>query len=494
MTKNSSNNLLKNRTVSGIFWKFAERTSSKIVSLIVSVFLARLLVPEDYSVVSIVTIFFAFANVLITSGFNTALIQKKNADIYDYTSVLYISIFISVVLYLILFFTAPLIASVYRLPILISVIRIMGIILIINAINSVLCAYVSRRLEFKKFFFANIGGIIVSAVVGIYMALVGYGAWALVAQQMTNSVIGTLILLFTTKLKLKFVIYFKRLKILFSYGWKMLFSALISVIYDEATPLVIGIKFLPSDLAYYSKGKSFPSIINSTLSDTFSSVLFPVMSKMQDNMSAVLEYTRSFIKIVSYLIFPAMMGFFAVSDTFISVVLTNKWLPISIYIRIFCLTYMFNIIHTANLQAISAIGRSDYILKMEIIKKFFYTIVVIIFVVLSNNPESLAFAQIVNTVIAIIVNTYPNRKLLGYKYRLQFIDILPNLTISIIMCIVVSLLNYIKCNLALLLFLQIVVGVLVYIALSIFTKNQSFYYLLNYIKMRLTTNKEVKHQ
>ena len=364
-----ANNSLKNKTLNGLIWKFLERSCAQAVSLIVSIVLARILLPSDYSAVSIVTIFFAFSNLIISSGLNTALIQKKNADMLDYSTVLYVMLFISLIMYIAMFFSAPLIADLYHKDILVPVIRIMSLTFFINGFKSILCSYVSSRLEFKKFFFSTIVGTVISAFVGIFMAIKGFGVWALVAQQMTNSFIDTLILFFTTKFKILLKFSILRLKELFNYGWKIFAAGIITVIYDQILPLVVGIKYSPEDLAYYSKGQNYPGLVNNTINDTLMSVVFPVMSKLQDDKKAVLNATRRFIRISSYIIFPAMVGFFAVSRNFVRVVLTDKWLPIVPFIQIFSLSYMFNIIQTGNLQTIKAIGRSDITLKLEIIKK-----------------------------------------------------------------------------------------------------------------------------
>jgi len=476
------NNSLQKSTLSGMIWKFAERVGAQVVSLVVAIVLARILTPEDYSVVSIVTIFFTFANVFISSGFSTALIQKKETDIKDYSTVLFVSLGVSLVIYAALFFSAPLIAELYSAPILIPVIRIMGLTLIVNAVKSVLCAYVSSTLQFRKFFFSTIIGTVISAFVGIAMALLGFGPWALVAQQMTNTCIDTLILFVTTRVKFLPVFSFRRLKGLFSYSWKILVSSIISVIYDEINPLIIGIRFSGADLSYYTKGKSFPTLISNTISDTFSAVLFPVISKLQDDTEAVLRYTRRFMKVSSYLVFPLMVGFLAVSDNFVSVVLTDKWMSASIYIQIFCLSYMFNIIQNGNLQAIRAIGRSDIILILEVIKKTLYFAVIASFIFLSDKPEMLAFASIVNTLIATVVNTYPNRKLIGYRYRMQIMDLLPNLFAAGVMGAAVYAMNFIPISRLLLLPLQIICGVVVYLAVSIITRNENFKYFLGMVK------------
>ncbi len=484
-----NNNSLQKSTLSGMIWKFAERIGAQLVSTIVAIVLARLLTPDDYAVIGIVTIFFTFANVFISSGFNTALIQKREADIKDYSTVLYISIAVSVVLYGVLFFTAPLIAGIYDAPILIPVIRVMGLTLIVNAVKSVLCAYVSSTLQFRKFFYSTIIGTAISAVVGIIMAINGFGPWALVAQQMTNTCIDTLILFITTKVRFILVFSIRRLKQLFNYSWKILVSSLISVIYDEINPLIIGIRFTGADLSYYTKGKSFPTLISNTISDTFSAVLFPVISKLQDDTEAVLRYTRRFMKVSSYLIFPLMVGFLAVSDNFVTVVLTDKWMAASIYIQIFCLSYMFNIIQNGNLQAIRAIGRSDIILILEVIKKSLYLAIIVSFILLSDKPEMLAITSIVNTLIATAVNTYPNRKLIGYRYRMQIMDLLPNLLTAAVMGGAVYAMNFIPMNAVLLLCLQIVAGAVIYVLLSVVTRNENFKYFLDMLKKILKKGK-----
>ena len=484
-----NNNSLQKSTLSGMIWKFAERIGAQLVSTVVAIVLARLLTPDDYAIIGIVTIFFTFANVFISSGFNTALIQKREADIKDYSTVLYVSIAVSVLLYGILFFTAPLIADIYDAPLLIPVIRVMGLTLIVNAVKSVLCAYVSSTLQFRKFFYSTIIGTIISAFVGIFMAIKGFGPWALVAQQMTNTCIDTLILFFTTRVRFMLVFSFRRLKQLFSYSSKILVSSLISVIYDEINPLIIGIRFTGADLSYYTKGKSFPTLISNTISDTFSAVLFPVISKLQDDTEAVLRYTRRFMKVSSYLVFPLMVGFLAVSDNFVSVVLTDKWMAASIYIQIFCLSYMFNIIQNGNLQAIRAIGRSDIILILEVIKKSLYLAIILSFIFLSDKPEMLAVTSIVNTVIATVINTFPNRKLIGYRYRMQIMDLLPNLLTAAVMGIAVYAMNFIPMNAVLLLCLQILAGAVIYVLLSIVTRNENFRYFLDMLKKILNKGK-----
>lgn len=477
-----SNEELKKRTIGSALWKFAERICAKAVSLLVSILLARILLPEDYSIVSIVTIFFAFCDVIISGGLNTALIQKKDADREDYITVLWTSVTLAAVMYGVMFLCAPLIASLYGKHQLVLIIRVMGLTFFINAFKSVLSAHTSSNLQFKKFFFSTIIGTAVSAVVGIAMALNGFGAWALVAQQMTNSLIDTLVLFVTTRIDLRARFSLKKLRGLFSYGWKVFVTSIITVAYDQINPLIVGLRFSGADLAYYSKGRSFPGLVDSTVSDTLAAVLFPAMSKVQDDREKVLGFTRRYVKTASYVIFPVMVGLFAVADSFVRVVLTEKWLPAVPYIRIFAVALMFNVINVGNLQAIKAIGRSDINLILEIIKKSVYFAIVAAFVFLSDSPQMLAVSAILCTVVAVAVNTFPNRKLIGYRYRWQLADIVPNLLTSAVMGAIVMAMSALPLPGILLLTLQVVAGGAVYIGLSLVTKNESFLYLLDYMK------------
>ncbi len=482
----NNNDSLKKSAFGGMVWKFSERVCARLVSLVVSIVLARILVPEDYSLVSIVAIFFVLCNVFISGGMNTALIQKKDADELDYSTVLWATLAVALVMYAGMFACAPLIAGLYDKPQLVPAIRVMGLTFFINAFKSVLSAYTSSHLQFRKFFFSTIIGTVISAFVGITMALRGFGAWALVAQEMTNSLIDTLVLLSTTELRIRLRFSKERLRGLLSYGLKNFLSAILHTIYEQVSPLIIGLRFSPSDLAFYTKGRTFPEIINTTLSDTLAAVLFPVLSRVQDNLEDVLGITRRYVKSVSFILFPVMLGMLAVSDSFVILLLTEKWLPAAIYIRIFCVTYIFNLMDVGAVQAIRAIGRSDIILIQEIVKKAAYFVVLIGFVFLSSSPEVMAVSALVCTLIGVVVASVPNRKLIGYRYSWQIFDILPNLVLSGCMCFIVRLIGRLPISVGILLPIQIVSGIAVYVSLSIITKNESFHYLLNFGKQILS--------
>lgn len=479
MNRNKS---MRNSTISSMIWKFLERIVAQAISLIVSIIIARIIDPSAYGVVSLVTIFFVFSDVIIAGGLNTALIQKKECDELDYSSVFWASLIFSIIIYLLLFAFAPLISNLYNQPILISIIRVMGLVLPVYAAKSIVCAYISATLQFKKFFFATIGGTVLSGMIGIFLATKGYGAWALVAQQVINTAVDTLLLYLTTKLKIHFKMSLIKIKKLFGYGWKILVSSLINTLYNEIRPLFIGAKYSAADLSYYSKGNSFPSLISTTTTNTLSAVLFPVLARFQDDKEALLKYTRLFIKIASFLVFPLMLGLFATSDNLISVLLTDKWIEASYYVKIFSLSSMFNMINIGNCETIKAMGRSDIYLIIEIIKKTAYFFIIGSYLVFRKSARDLAAASIFCTVVAVAVNTFPNRKLIDYKYSDQLFDIFPNLITAIIMCMFVWFIGKINIDKTVLLITQIIIGGFIYLVLNLIIKNESMNYLVSYIK------------
>lgn len=469
----------RKQAFSNFSWKLAEQIGAQMVSFVVSIILARLLMPDDYSVVSVISIISAFCAVFIDSGLSKALVQKKNTDLLDYSTVLVVSLCFSFILYWFLFFSAPYIAKLYGKSLLVPVIRVYSITLIIGAFNTVQCAYISKNLLFKKYFLATIVGTIISAFVGITMAYAGCGPWALVAQQMTNLLIDTIVLFLTSHFRPRFAFSIERLKRLWSYGIKVLGTSLLDMLYDKIRPLVVGIKFNTVDLAYYEKGSSYPGMINSTLSSTLASVLFPIIAAAQDDITKVKLITQKYIRVASFLIFPSLLGLAAVANNLVLWMLTEKWMQAVPYMQIFCINYMFMLLQTGNLQAINAIGRSDIVLKLAIIKKTINFILLFIVILVSPSPLWLAALGILTSLIAFCINSFTNSKLLKYGFKEQLLDILPNLLSAILMACIVNLIGNIHLNLFPLLIVQIVAGILIYSGLAFFTHNSNLKYCLD---------------
>lgn len=468
---------LKQKTISGLFWRFAERCSSQIISFVVSIILARLLTPDDYGLIGLITVFINILLVFAQSGLGNALVQRKNIDDTEFSTVFYFSLVFSLVLYGILWSIAPYIAKFYNEVRLVKIVRVLGVTVIIGAVNSVQQAYVQKTMQFKKFFTSTLAGTIASAIIGIYMAYNNYGVWALVWQQLINQVSHIVILWFTVKWRPKLVFSFKKMRILFSFGWKMLCSSLLGTLYNNVYSLTIGKFYSASDLGYYNRGSQFPNMIITNINTTIDNVLFPAMSEVQDERDRLKSITRRSIKTSTFFIFPAMAGLAAVARPLTILLLTEKWLPAVPFIQFCCFTYAFWPIHTANLQAIKAVGRSDIFLGLEIIKKVIGIIVLVI--TIPFGLYKMMIGKCFTAVLSSFINAYPNKKLLNYSYFEQIKDIIPNLVLSIVMCIIVLLINFLRMNLVLTIFIQFVLGCLVYFSGAKIFKFDSAEYVLS---------------
>lgn len=474
----------KKTTLSGLIWKFAERIGAQLISTIVSIILARILLPEDYGVVALTTIFITIANVFVNSGFGQALIQKKDSDELDFSSIFYTGLFVSILLYLGLFFASPYIAEWFEEPLLSPILRVVGLQLPISALSSVQSAYISKHFLFRKVFLSSLLGTILSAIVGIWMAYAGYGPWALVAQHLTTLIVGQLVLLITVKWRPKLCYSWKRTKSLFGYSWKLLGSGLLDVGYNELRGIIIGKKYSSVDLAYYNKGKTLPSLVGDNLNGPINGVLFPVMSAEQEDKKRVKNMTRRSIQASCYLMFPILMGLAAVAPVLVPVLFTDKWNSMIPFLQIISITYLFYPIHTANLQAIKALGRSDLFLRLEVIKKVIG--LAILSITMWFGVFWIVMGGLISSFLGLIINSYPNRKLLNYNIFEQIKDILPYLGLVLLMGVPVYMMNYLysilNWNMYLVLVLQVLVGAIIYIGLSWLLRLEIFRYLLNTIK------------
>lgn len=470
---------MKDGVIKNFVWRFAERCGAQLVTFIVSIVLARILAPEDYGKIALVTVFTAIMQVFVDSGLGTALIQKKDADDLDFSSVFYFNFAICLILYMIMFLLAPLIANFYRDESLVPIIRVISLTIVISGVKGIQQSYVSRNMLFKRFFFATLGGTIFSAVLGIWMAYAGAGVWAIVAQQLSNTTIDTLILWITVKWHPQKEFSWERLKKLLSFGWKMLASSLLDTIYNNLRNLVIGRIYSSADLAYYNQGDKMPSVIVNNINTSIDSVLLPTMANAQDDCTRIKEMTRRAIKMSTYAMAPLMMGLAFCAEPIIRLVLTEKWLPCVPYLRIFCITYMFYPIHTANLNAIKAMGRSDMFLKLEIAKK----VVGIFLLILTMNfgVMAMAYSLLVGSVLNQIINSWPNRKLLLYGYTEQIKDILPSILLAVVMGICVYFVEFIRLPTIVVLLLQICMGAIIYIGISALLRFEEFTYIIDLI-------------
>lgn len=473
-----SNNI-QQRAVSNVIWRFLERCGAQLVTLLVTIVLARLLDPSVYGEVAIVTVFITILQVFVDGGLGTALIQKKDADELDFSSVFYFNLLACTVLYALLFILTPLITNFFEMQHLTSVVRVCGIVVLISGVKNVQQAYISKHLLFKKFFFATLGGTTLAAAVGIYMAVKDFGIWALVCQNLTNQVVDTFILWITVRWRPGKKFSFVRLKKLISYGWKLLASALLGTIYNELRQLIIGKRYSTSDLAFYNQGYRIPSFIISNVNSSIDSVLLPTLADEQNDKVRVKAMVRRAIVTSTYIMMPLLFGLSACAVPLVYLVLGEKWLPCVVYIRIFSISLCFYVVHTANLNAIKALGRSDIFLRLEIVKKVVGF--AILFTSMWFGVLAMALSGLLECLLAQIINSWPNKKLLNYSYLEQVKDMLPQLLLSAGMAILVYPISLLDIPYALMLIIQIPLGALFYFLCSKLFHLESYAYIMGII-------------
>ncbi|MDM0763062.1 lipopolysaccharide biosynthesis protein [Clostridium perfringens] len=475
-----SNRNSKEIIIHSLMWKLMERSGVQGIQFVLQIILARLLTPEDYGIIAIISIFITIASVFVQSGFSTALIQNRNSSEEDFSSVFYLSIFVATILYIALFFMAPLISKFYMITELTNVIRVLSLTLFLGAFNSVQNAIIAKKMEFKKLFFSSFIAVNISGVIGIILAYLNFGVWSLVFQQLLNQIFIVLILLIVLKWYPKFIFSIKRIKILFGYSWKLLVSSLIDTIYMNIRSLIIGKIYSAEILGFYNRGNQFPQVIVSNINGSIQSVMLPALSDEQDNLFKVKSMVRRSIVTSSFIIFPMMIGLSVIAEPLVKILLTDKWLPCVPFLQIFCISYSLWPIHTANLQAINALGHSEIFLKLELIKKVIGTTILCISIF--YGVYAIAIGTLISGVISTFINSYPNLKLLNYSYLEQIRDIIPSLIVSILMGIITYSIKFLNLSNLVTLMVQIIIGIIVYIILSKLFKLESYIYLKNTVK------------
>lgn len=476
----------RDKVLGGFIWKFAERVSNQGVTLIVSIVLARLLLPEQYGLVAMINIFVVFANVFVTSGFTSALIQNKDAEDIDFTTIFYCSLAMSLLVYGTVYFSAPFIAAFYNMPDLCLLTRVYALSLIVSSYQTIQLAYVSRHMLFKKTFVSTFIGSLLSGVIGIYMAYAGYGVWALVGQYISNILINTLMLSTIVSWRPTLAFSAERAKGMMKYGANVLLSDLVGKFFLEIRQLLIGRFYSPADLALYNRGHHMPNLVMSNIETALSSVLFPTMSNYSDNVERVKQLMSRAIKTSSYVTFFFLSILAVVSEPLIRLLLTDKWIDCVPYMQIICISRMWAAVSSVNMQAIKSIGRSDELLKLEVFKKPVFILFVLIAVHIS--VFAVALTMPLYSIYAMLMNMKPSKKLLGYSYKEQVVDLAPAFLMSLLVIAVTYPLVFLPIPDLLIIVVQFVVGAIVYVSSSILTNNKTYSYLkdiaLGYLKKK----------
>ncbi len=460
-------------------WKLLEKSSVQMVSFVVSILLARWLFPEDYGIIALIIIFIALAEVISEGGLNTALIQKKEADDTDFSTIFYASTGMSILLYVVLFFCAPLISRFYDIDQLTKVIRVLGLSLPFYVLNSIQRAYVAREMLFDKLFICSLVSAVISGVAGCWMALKGYGVWALVVQKLSNQALITFTMWYIVRWRPILRFSFASFKALFGFGWKIFMTNFIVTLFVKMRHLVIGKMFNSSNLAYFERGDQFPSFISDNMVAAIQSVLLPTFSEQQDDRERVKSMMRRSTKSMALVICPLMAGLFVIAKPLTILLLTEKWLPIVPFIQIMCISNIFKPLTIANAEAIKAMGYSDITLKLELVKKAID--ITILVVSCCFGLKAIAYGVALYNFLCIFINLYPNIKLLNYRIREQIADVLPSYILSFVMGLSIIWLGYMDLTPFVMVMLQMIGGIVVYFAVNYLFRIESFMYFYNIV-------------
>ena len=460
-----------------------ERFSTQIVSFVISIILARLLAPSEYGIIAIILIFVNLANVIIDGGLNTALIQKKDADQADFSTIFWFCQILSGILYFVLFFSAPLIARFYNNEILIPVLRVLSFVLFANSINSIQRAYVSRHMLFKKLFWVNAVAVVLSGSLGIAMAYNGYGVWALVGQSLSSPIICCILLWFSVKWRPTFVFSSVKFRSLFDYGWKIFMTNFIVAIYEDIRGLVIGKVYQPSALAFFDRGKSLPSLLMTNVTSAINTVLLPAFADEQDDRVRVKQMMRRSVQVSYFFVMPLLVGFIFTAKSIILFLLTEKWLPAVPFVQIFCIAFILMPIQNINMTAIKSLGYSSITLKLEIIKKIIEAVILVVSFLI--NVYAVAWGIVLYNLICVFINLSPSKRLVNYSLEEQIKDVLPTMIATLIMGVAVYACSFLSFNPLVVLMIQVCVGAVIYYVACRLLRLEGLDYLSMYVKQGL---------
>ena len=490
MNKNQN----RHKIFSNMGWNFGTSVVTQFVQAIVSIILARLILPESYGIIAIVMVIIAFCRVFVDFGLGSALIQKKDATQEDYSSVFYINIMVSAVIYTGLYFLAPIIANFYGddYPNLTIYIRVIGITIIFLGIRSIQNAYIAKNLLFKKAFRITLLGGTLSGIVGIVLAYIlpqEQRIWALIAQTLLSSFLSTVGMWLYIGWRPKFVFSKEAIKPLFRFGWKMLVKGMINVLSANIRKLIIGKVYTSEDLAFYDRGRQYPQLMVKTVDNSIGAVLFPVLANAQDDIARLKKMTRRTLQVTTFLTFPLLAGFACIAPRFVQVVLTDTWLPAVPFLQIFCVVFLFRPLTGIQFRSLLALGRSDITLKCEIIRGV--TDVAILGVTIWFGVIWVAIGVLFVVFVEFLIYYLPNKRLINYTFKELVIDAGPPFILMLLMSGATLAVGLLQITPWIVLVLQVSVGAAVYTVLSHLTKNTSYIYILDIIKHKVVRKRNI---
>lgn len=476
---------LKNKAIKGIIWTMGDFLTSKVFMLIIQIFLARFLLPEHFGLIAMILIVIAISQSMVNSGLQNALIRELNPTQIDYSTVFYFNLILSILLYILIYFISPYISIFYEEPILIELLRVLSLVIIINAFSIIQRTILIRSLDFKAQTIINLISSLVSGSLAIGSAYFGYGVWSLIIQNISSQLVQTFLLTLYNKWLPSFNFSYRSFKHLFSFGWKLLVAGLINTIHTNVYNVIIGRTYNTTVLGFYTQGKMLADVSAQSITTAIQKVTYPVLSKIQEDESRLLNSYRTVIKLSVYITFPFMIGLAAIAENLVPLLLGQKWLETIPFFQILCLAGMIYPLHAINLNMLQVKGRSDLFLKLEIIKMGINTAIIISVLKLNLGITMLVWSILISSIISFFINSLYSGKLLNYKTLQQLIDIKNSLILSIFMGIVVLLTaRFINQHYLVELIIQVFVGVVVYLAASTIFKFWELKYIKSLLKFK----------
>lgn len=474
----------KNKILSGISWSFAEKLLTDLVSTVITIVLSRILMPDDYGLVALVTIFITISSIFVTTGLGTALVRDKNATEEQMATIFYLNVILGIVIYLIVFLCAPLIAGYRGNSELVALVRVLGLKIPISSVYNIQHAHVKKKMEFKLFFWSSFIGTIMSGVVGITMAYMGFGAWALVWSTLTDNIVDSIVLFFTTRWFPKPVLRIKECAAMIDFGFKVLIKEFINRVYAQLRGLIIGLKYTSADLAYNTKGQKFPSMFIEIVNTTVIRVMLPALSEIQDDQEKTRQLMRVSTQLMLFVFVPVMVGLFSLADNFVVVLLTDKWIECVPFIRVYCVVYMIQPFAIMDERVLEAEGLGGLMIKKQAIDTLFSILMIFAALFCFDGAIYIAFSLVLSTLFGVIFTIYLASKNTKYSILEHIKDNYSIFAVAIIMGIAVFLVGKIDLNVFVSFGLQIVVGVIVYAGLALVLRLEPAMYIIDFLKKK----------
>lgn len=465
--------LLKQKAISGVKWTFLDQAGSLGISFLVGIVLARLLDPSEYGLIGLVTVFTAIATVFTDSGFGQAMVRKTNLTEEDRLTAFWFSTGIGVLVYIILFLFAPWVSVFYREPQLTGILRVTSIPILFSGLLTIPNMMFTRDINFKIITKISFSRAILSGLIGIYMAMKGYGVWALIAQGLVSSGVEIILYNFHYRWKIKFIFNKKSFEYLWGFGSKMLASNLLSAAYNSLYQVIIGKFYTSADLGQYQRGQSYSGLFSNTLTQVVQKVSFPTLSKIQEDIVRLRNGYRKIIRTTTFISCSGCIALAAMAKPLIIILIGEKWLPAAEYLQIICLGALLYPVHAINLNILTVMGRSDLFLKLEIIKKIIGVVPIIIGVFIGI--KMMLWAGVASSFLSFAINAYYSERLINYSFGNQFKDILPFIIVSLCLGALTWGITFLSVQVVFQLLIQLVVFVTLTIIYYEWKKNEEYF-------------------